>query len=96
MRWLGWQILFTAGDERVKPGRRWKNYAELALRTGLPWATKTWHGTWSAADAWTQGLASAEAAVKFLSGEKVEKTIYVPEFKVNAKNVEEFAETCGK
>lgn len=48
------------------------------------------------ADAWTQGLASAEAAVKFLSGEKVEKTIYVPEFKVNAKNVEEFAETCGK
>ncbi|MBL8582043.1 MAG: sugar ABC transporter substrate-binding protein [Rhizobiaceae bacterium] len=48
------------------------------------------------ADAWTQGLASAEAAVKFLTGEQTEKTVLVPEFRVTAKNVDEFAETCGK
>lgn len=48
------------------------------------------------ADAWTQGQATAEAAIKFLSGEKVEKTVMVPEFRVTAKNVEEFAEVCAK
>ncbi len=48
------------------------------------------------ADAWTQGQASAEAAIKFLSGEKLEKTIMVPEFGVNAKNVEQYAEVCAK
>ena len=48
------------------------------------------------ADAWTQGQATAEAAIKFLSGEKLEKTIMVPEFRVNAKNVDEYAEVCAK
>jgi ABC-type sugar transport system substrate-binding protein len=48
------------------------------------------------ADAWTQGQASAEAAIKFLSGEKLEKTIMVPEFGVNAKNVDQYAEVCAK
>ncbi|MFO0991194.1 MAG: sugar ABC transporter substrate-binding protein [Hyphomicrobiales bacterium] len=48
------------------------------------------------ADAWTQGQASAEAAIKFLSGEKLEKTIMVPEFRVDAKNVDQYAEVCAK
>ena len=48
------------------------------------------------ADAWTQGQATAEAAIKFLSGEKLEKTVMVPEFRVNAQNVEEYGEICAK
>lgn len=60
-----------------------------AIRSGDMAGTAT-------ADAWTQGQASAEAAIKFLSGEKMEKTIMVPEFRVNAKNVEEYAEVCAK
>lgn len=48
------------------------------------------------ADPWTQGLASAEAAVKFLSGEKVEKTVLVPEFRVTAKTVAQYGEVCEK
>jgi ABC-type sugar transport system substrate-binding protein len=48
------------------------------------------------ADPWTQGGASAEAAIKFLSGEKVEKTILVPEFRVTAATVSQYAEICGK
>ena len=48
------------------------------------------------ADPWTQGLASAEAAVKFLSGEPVEKTVLVPEFRVTAKTVAQYGEVCEK
>ena len=48
------------------------------------------------ADAWTQGFATAEAAIKFLSGEKVEKVVMVPEFRVTAQNVDEYAEICSK
>jgi ABC-type sugar transport system substrate-binding protein len=50
----------------------------------------------STADAWTQGQATADAAIKFLSGEQMEKTIMVPEYRVTANNVEEFAERCSK
>lgn len=48
------------------------------------------------ADAWTQGLTTAETAIKFLSGEKLEKLIMVPEYRVTAQNVDEYAETCSK
>lgn len=48
------------------------------------------------ADGWTQGLATAETAIKFLSGEKVEKTVMVPEFRVTTKNVGQYAEVCSK
>jgi len=48
------------------------------------------------ADPWTQGGASAEAAIKFLSGETMEKTIMVPEFRVTAANVGDYAEVCEK
>ena len=47
-------------------------------------------------DPWTQGLASAEAAIKFLSGKKVEKTVMVPEFRVTAQTVAEYGEICEK
>lgn len=47
-------------------------------------------------DPWTQGLASAEAAIKFLSGEPVEKTVLVPEFRINAKTVAQYGEICEK
>lgn len=61
----------------------------VAIRAGDMVGTAT-------ADAWTQGLATAEAAIKFLSGEKVDKTVMVPEFRVTAQNVDEYAETCSK
>lgn len=48
------------------------------------------------ADAWTQGLATAGTAIKFLSGETVEKVVFVPEFRVTAQNVGEYEEVCGK
>jgi len=48
------------------------------------------------ADPWTQGGTSAEAAIKFLSGETMEKTIMVPEFRVTAANVGDYAEVCEK
>ena len=60
-----------------------------AIKTGDMIGTAT-------ADPWTQGGASAEAAVKFLSGEKVEKTVMVPEFRVTAATVAEYGEICAK
>ena len=48
------------------------------------------------ADPWTQGASSAEAAIKFLSGEKFEKTTLVPEFRVTAATVAEYGEVCAK
>lgn len=48
------------------------------------------------ADAWTQGMATAEAAIKFLSGEPIDKRVMVPEYRVTAQNVDEFAEICSK
>jgi ABC-type sugar transport system substrate-binding protein len=48
------------------------------------------------ADPWTQGEASANAAVRFLSGEKVEQTVMVPEFRVTAKTVAEYGPLCEK
>jgi len=48
------------------------------------------------ADPFSQGSASAEAAIKFLSGEPVEKTIMVTEYRVDAGNVDEYAERCEK
>lgn len=48
------------------------------------------------ADPWTQGEASANAAVRFLSGEAMEKTIMVPEFRVTAATVAEYGPLCEK
>lgn len=48
------------------------------------------------ADAWTQGQTTAEVAIKFLSGEPVDKVMLVPEFRVTAANVDEYAEVCSK
>ncbi|MBL8577603.1 MAG: sugar ABC transporter substrate-binding protein [Mesorhizobium sp.] len=48
------------------------------------------------ADPWTQGEASAQAAIRFLSGEAVEKTVKVPEFRVTAANVDQYGEVCAK
>lgn len=48
------------------------------------------------ADPWTQGTASAEAAIRFLAGEAVEKTVLVPEYRVTAQTVAQYAEICEK
>lgn len=48
------------------------------------------------ADPWTQGGTTAEAAVKFLAGEPVEKTVMVPEFRVTAQTVAQYGEVCQK
>lgn len=48
------------------------------------------------ADPWTQGEASANAAIKFLSGGPVEKTVKVPEYRVTAANVDQYGEVCAK
>lgn len=48
------------------------------------------------ADPWTQGEASAQAAIRFLSGEAVEKTVKVPEYRVTAENVDQYSEVCAK
>ena len=48
------------------------------------------------ADPWTQGEASAQAAIRFLGGEAVEKTVKVPEYRVTADNVGQYGEVCAK
>jgi ABC-type sugar transport system substrate-binding protein len=50
----------------------------------------------ASADAWTQGEATAGAAIRFLAGETLDKVIMVPEYRITAANVEEFAEVCSK
>lgn len=60
-----------------------------SIRTGEMYGTAT-------EDAFTQGQYTVDAALKFLRGEKVEKSIVVPEFRVTRKNLDEYAEVCSK
>jgi ABC-type sugar transport system substrate-binding protein len=60
-----------------------------AIRAGDMYGTAT-------EDAFTQGNYTVEAALKFLRGEKVDKTIVVPEFRVTKESLEQYSEVCSK
>jgi ABC-type sugar transport system substrate-binding protein len=60
-----------------------------SIRAGEMYGTAT-------EDAFTQGEYTVDAALKFLSGEKVEKTIVVPEYRVTKKTLDQYAEVCSK
>jgi ABC-type sugar transport system substrate-binding protein len=60
-----------------------------AIRAGDMYGTAT-------EDAWTQGQYTVEAALKFLRGETVPKTVVVPEFRVSKDTLDQYAEVCSK
>lgn len=60
-----------------------------AIRAGEMYGTAT-------EDAFTQGQYTVDAALKFLRGEAVEKTIVVPEFRVTKETLDQYAEVCSK
>ncbi|KQU85853.1 hypothetical protein ASD12_31105 [Mesorhizobium sp. Root102] len=60
-----------------------------SIRNGEMYGTAT-------EDAFTQGEYTVEAALKYLRGEKVEKTIVVPEYRVTRKTLDQYAEVCSK
>ena len=60
-----------------------------SMRNGELYATGT-------EDAWTQAEYTAETAIKQLSGEPVETTVVVPEYKVNQQTIDKYEEVCAK
>ena len=60
-----------------------------AIRAGEMFGTAT-------EDAYTQGQYTVDAAIKFLHGEKLEKSIVVPEYRVNKDTLDQYAEVCSK
>jgi ABC-type sugar transport system substrate-binding protein len=60
-----------------------------AIRAGDMYGTAT-------EDAWTQGQYTVDAAIKFLHGETVPKTVVVPEFRVTTQTLDQYAEVCSK
>lgn len=60
-----------------------------SIRAGEMYGTAT-------EDAFTQGEYTVDAALKFLRGEKVEKTIVVPEYRVTKETLDQYAEVCSK
>ncbi|MDE1173612.1 MAG: sugar ABC transporter substrate-binding protein [Parvibaculaceae bacterium] len=60
-----------------------------SIRAGEMYGTAT-------EDAFTQGEYTVDAALKFLRGEKVEKTIVVPEYRVTKATLGQYSEVCSK
>lgn len=60
-----------------------------SIRAGEMYGTAT-------EDAFTQGDYTVQAALKFLRGEKVEKTIVVPEYRVTKQTLDQYADVCSK
>lgn len=60
-----------------------------SMRAGELYATGT-------EDAWTQGEYTADTAIKVLEGDAVDKTVVVPEYKVDKETIDKFEEVCSK
>lgn len=60
-----------------------------SIRAGEMYGTAT-------EDAFTQGQYTVDAALKFLHGDKVEKSIVVPEYRVTKETLDQYAEVCSK
>jgi ABC-type sugar transport system substrate-binding protein len=60
-----------------------------SIRAGEMYGTAT-------EDAWTQGKYTVDVAIKFLKGEKVPKTVLVPEYRVHGKTLDTYSEVCSK